>query len=256
MNWRFEIYETLSSTSVVCRQRAEAGEASGLVLLAHRQGAARGSRGRSWTSGEGNLAFSFLIVSSFLDVSSDPSDAMHGKWGEFVAVLPFLTGLAVYEAFVALSVKKATGFQLKWPNDLLLHQRKMAGMLIETGFSIDGNAWAVVGVGANLRQAPVIEGRELASFSELGFWPSPETCASLILEKFDDECARWRKAGREAVYDAWCERAHPLGTPLAVRGRDTYMSGRFRGLDEQGRLLLARDNGDLVSVVTGEVLCL
>lgn len=246
MNWRFEHYETLASTSDLCRERAEAGEQDRLAILAERQSAARGSRGRSWDSGEGNLAFSFLFH------FSDNQD--------FRAVLPYLVSLAFYDGLVSASGSDILSDQLrlKWPNDLLLSGRKMAGILIETGFlsGADPSAcWAVIGMGANLRQAPAIEGRQLAALADFCLPPDAVSCARAILHFFDDWRERWQGEGNQAVWEGWMQRAHPLGTRLILQrhGRETV--GRFAGLDAQGHLLLTLDGGAVVSVVTGDVIC-
>ena len=248
MNWRFEHYETLASTSDLCRERAEAGEKDKLAVIAERQSAARGSRGRNWDSGEGNLAFSFLFHFS-----------EHQK---LRAVLPYLVGLAFYDGLVtaaALPEKTPSVLRLKWPNDLLLFGRKMAGILIETGSLLNegqkATSWAVIGMGANLRQAPVIEGRELAALAE--YCPPPEAsiCARAIVQAFDDWMERWRHEGHSVIWDGWMQRAHPLGTRLILRRHGREEAGRFAGLDAQGHLLLALDGGTVTSVVTGDVIC-
>ncbi|MXV44597.1 biotin--[acetyl-CoA-carboxylase] ligase [Saccharibacter sp. 17.LH.SD] len=241
MNWRFEIYEALASTSDLCRSRAEAGEPDGLVILAKEQYAARGSRGRGWTTGKGNLSFSFL---------------MHFVDDEWLQALPFLISVALYEAlqgFLPGPQKAEKCFQLKWPNDLLLDGRKLAGILVETGYS-GPKRWAVVGIGVNLQEAPVIEGRELACFAEKAPPPTSEICAHAIIESLQRWLQVWQKEGVRVVHQTWLSYAHPVGTRLAVKGRDTYMTGMFGGLDEQGRLLLTLESGEVVPVVTGDVL--
>lgn len=251
MTWRFEIYETLASTSDLCRERAEAGASEGLVILAHQQSAGRGSRGRHWSGGAGNLAFSFLL--GFPGHSSEHND--------FLQALPFMAGLALYEAsqkFISKISKDTANtespFCLKWPNDLLLNHRKMAGILVETGEAL-GRRWAVIGIGANLARAPEIEGRSLACLAELGITVAPEIYGRAILADFE----KWRhyrtQNGNKALYRAWLARAHPPGARLTVRGTDYCMAGRFGGLTQEGCLLLEKENGDVVSVVTGEVLC-
>lgn len=243
MIWRFDIHEALASTSDLCRSRAEAGDDQGLAVLAKKQTAARGSRGRSWSTGEGNLAFSF--------VCRIPEKT------SFLQVLPFLAALSLYEGVTAelpFSLKKNAHFTLKWPNDLLLNQRKMAGILIETGYNA-AHQWAVIGIGANLATAPSIPGRHLACFADLAQPPEAQACAQHILNAFDKWQKLWEEEGSSVVHKAWLSYAHPIGTRLAVKGRDTYKTGKFGGLDAQGHLLLTLDNGDVVPVVTGDILC-
>ncbi|MCX5615901.1 biotin--[acetyl-CoA-carboxylase] ligase [Bombella sp. TMW 2.2559] len=247
MTWRFEQYETLASTSDLCRERAEAGEKSGLAVLAERQSAARGSRGRGWDSGEGNLAFSFLFH------FSDSRD--------FRAVLPYLASLAFHDGLMAAAScpeNLSDRLRVKWPNDLLLSGRKMAGILIETGLSAGGDpstCWAVIGMGVNLRQAPAIEGRQLAALAEVCSPPDAVSCAHAILHAFDDWMERWKRNGNGVIWEGWMKRAHPVGTRLILRRHGRETAGRFAGLDAQGHLLLTLDGGAVISVVTGDVIC-
>ena len=247
MTWRFEEYETLASTSDFCRERAEAGEETGLAVLARRQSAARGSRGRTWDSGEGNLAFSFLFH------FSDSQD--------FRAVLPYLVSLALHDGLV-MAASSCAGLparlRLKWPNDLLLSGRKMAGILIETGsLARPGPAdrWAVIGMGANLRQAPRVEGRSPAALAEVCSPPEAAACVRSILHSFDGWMERWHREGNGVIWNGWMDRAHPPGTRLILRRHGRETAGHFAGLDEQGHLLLTLDDGTVIPVVTGDVIC-
>ncbi|GBD55610.1 biotin--[acetyl-CoA-carboxylase] ligase [Gluconobacter wancherniae] len=239
MKWRFEVYEALQSTSDFCKARAEDGESEGLAVLARRQTAGRGTRGRSWVDPGNNLSFSFV-----LRFSTDASP---------LPVLPFIVALAVHGAFAHLAGNCSSVLSLKWPNDLLLDDRKMAGILIEAGGSAH-NQWIVVGVGANLVVAPQVPGRELAAFSEIATAPDPLLVAEKITEYFSLWLDRWKTDGFAEIRSAWLSRAHPLGRRLAVQSRETYITGMFSGLDEQGRLLLALESGEILPVITGDVL--
>lgn len=236
--WRLEIHDSLTSTNDVCIGRGETGEAAGLAVLARRQTGARGSRGRGWTEPpSGNLALSVLLR---------PETALDrpGLW-------PFLAGLALHRALRQVSPAAVT---LKWPNDVLLHGRKLAGILIERGLHADG-AWLVIGFGANLAAAPVLAERTAACLAEAAPAPDAETTAWAVLDALDHWCAIWRDQGFEALRVAWLERAHPVGTTLAVRDRDAQREGSFCGIAPDGALLLSRD-GRIERVETGDVLLL
>ncbi|GBR59166.1 biotin--acetyl-CoA-carboxylase ligase [Gluconobacter thailandicus F149-1 = NBRC 100600] len=142
---------------------------------------------------------------------------------------------------------------LKWPNDLLLSERKMAGVLIEAGGNAD-RKWVVVGIGANLRQAPQIEGRQLSALSEVAAAPDSAVFGRDLTLQMDRWIGLWEAEGFAPIREAWLERAHPVGRHLAVQRSETYISGSFSGLDEQGRLLLALPNGETIPVVTGDIL--
>ncbi|GBR02331.1 biotin--[acetyl-CoA-carboxylase] ligase [Gluconobacter cerinus] len=238
MAWRFEVYETLGSTSDLCKEKAEAGAPERLAVQALFQTSGRGTRGRSWVDPGGNLAISLLFKPQNPEI--------------FLTACPFLTALALYETAQSFCPSKAE-FLLKWPNDLLLNERKMAGVLIEAG-GIASNRWVVVGIGANLAQAPDVPGRQLAALSEVAPAVDPIKFGEALTAEMDRWIASWNDHGFEVIRRAWLERAHPVGRHLAVQRGETYITGSFSGLDEQGRLLLALPGGETIPVVTGDIL--
>ncbi|MBN3866615.1 biotin--[acetyl-CoA-carboxylase] ligase [Gluconobacter kondonii] len=241
MNWRFEYHETLGSTSDLCKIRAEAGEPEYLAVQAFSQTAGRGTRGRTWTDPGENLAISLLFR------PADPAT--------FIAALPFLTAVALYETATHFcpSPVGPMPFMVKWPNDLLLDGRKMAGVLIETG-GPQGRPWVVVGIGANLTQAPEIPGRRLAALSEKTAAPSAKAFGEILVAQIERWTTILTAQGFAPIRAAWLARAHPVGSRLAVQGCETYITGSFSGLDAQGRLLLTLPNGETIPVVTGDIL--
>ncbi len=230
--WRLETYDSLASTSDLCIGRAEAGEAAGLAVLAQRQTQGRGSRGRSWTGQAGNLALSVLLR---------PKGDLRqlGLW-------PFLAGLSLHQAL------GGAGLRLKWPNDVLLGNAKLAGILIERGTGA-GADWLVIGFGANLVDAPALPDRETACLAELGPAPDALAVAERLLDALDGWQSLWRRDGFEAIRAAWLDRAHPVGTVLAVDLQGIRRSGVFAGLAPDGALLLSVD-GRQERIDTGEIL--
>ncbi|WP_081775787.1 biotin--[acetyl-CoA-carboxylase] ligase [Asaia platycodi] len=158
--WSLTCYESLGSTSDFCKNQAEEGAPNGLAVLARRQTAGRGTRGRAWTAPEGNLSLSFLL--------------RHEAIETLVRVMPFLVAVAVHEAL--RSCLPQARLQLKWPNDIICDGAKLCGVLIERGGE-PGSAWIVTGIGANLMTAPEIEGGKrsllqlLAPGLPLKIWP-------------------------------------------------------------------------------------
>lgn len=239
-SWRLEIYEALGSTSDLCAARAASGEPEGLAVLALRQTSARGSRGRGWQSPPGNLSLSVL-----LRPRGGVVDA--GRW-------PLLVGIAVVDAARPLLARPGA-LTLKWPNDILLVDRKVAGILIETVLDRSGSlASLVIGIGANLAVAPEVSGRAVACLADAGIVPPrPEAFARAVLAQI----ARWRSVldrdGFAAVREAWLARAHPLGTPLRVVSGEACLEGAFAGLSVDGYLLLETAQG-MRTVATGEAV--
>lgn len=136
---------------------------------------------------------------------------------------------------------------LKWPNDLMLLGRKLAGILLERS----GDRVAV-GFGVNLATAPALTDRQAAT---LGAPVRPEAFAPLLAGSFARLLGLWRESDRGRMVRAWLARAHPIGTRLTVHSsRDELVAGRFDGLDPDGALRLARDDGTIDIIRAGDVL--
>ncbi|MCQ9154619.1 biotin--[acetyl-CoA-carboxylase] ligase [Acidomonas methanolica] len=236
--WRLELHDTLESTSDFCRARAEQGEEDGLAVLARRQTKGRGTRGRNWDDPGGNLALSFLL-------RPDPLLPL-------LTALPFLVAVAAFDA-ISPALRDARALSIKWPNDLLLNGAKTAGILIESGGG--AQPWIVVGLGVNIRRAPEIPGRRTTCLAEGSDTPPDVvTLAQDVLAEVARLRAVFEAGGFDPVRALWLERAHPLGTPLAVKGLDHYHEGLFNGLDGDGRLLLRTAGGKDLRLMTGDVL--
>lgn len=135
---------------------------------------------------------------------------------------------------------------LKWPNDLLLLGKKLAGILLER----TGNR-VVVGFGVNLAVAPELRGRLCASLDGA---VTPQAFAPLLAGSFARLLRLWRESEPRRIVQAWLARAHPVGTRLSVHSSgDELVSGRFDGLEPDGALRLRLDNGQLEIVRAGDV---
>lgn len=229
--WRLRIHESLSSTSDLLKQLAEAGEPEGLAVLARRQSGGRGRDGRPWESPVGNLYFSLL-----LRPGGPARDA--GKWA-LLAALVMAEGLAPFSANPA-------ELRLKWPNDVLLGEAKLAGVLCESAATPDGGLdWLIMGIGANLAAPPELPDRSTAGLGPI----PPEQVAASMLVALERLRQLWRAEGFDAVRAAWMARGPALQAPLTLRGG---RSGHYAGLAEDGSLLLASE-GRVQAVTTGEV---
>ena len=227
-DWRLRRFDQLPSTSDACIAAAQAGEPAGLAIQAYTQTRPRASRGRSWSEAGGTLAMSVLLR----------PDRLH-PW-------PLAAGLALHDA-LSLTASHASAMRLKWPNDVMLGGRKLAGILIEASPAPAPHGWLVIGFGANLAQAPSLAERQTACLADLGPVVPAEGVADRLLEALE----RWSRP--VPLRDEWLARAHPVGTKLAVRCRDGQTTGTFSSIAEDGTLLLDVA-GEIRRFNTGEVL--
>lgn len=241
--WRLAVHDSLPSTADLCRSRAEAGEPEGLAILARQQTAGRGTRGRTWAGAPGNLFLSALLR------PGGPSREA-SQWS-------LLAGVALAEALSACLPDAATEagamLALKWPNDVLLDGRKLAGILAESAADGHGGlSWLSLGFGANLAVAPQVPNRPTACLAAFGPPPSPETLAWKVLESLARWCDIRARAGFAPVRAAFLARAPAHGTQITLRLGDRKLGGAFAGLGEDGSLLL-RAGGQVHAFAVGEV---
>jgi BirA family transcriptional regulator, biotin operon repressor / biotin---[acetyl-CoA-carboxylase] ligase len=135
---------------------------------------------------------------------------------------------------------------LKWPNDLMLSGKKLAGILLERS-----GARVVVGFGVNLASAPELPDRAGAA---LGGRIEPKAFAPLLAASFARLLSKWRTGEGHSLVRAWEQRAHHPGTKLIIHaGPEETISGRFGGLDPDGALRLVLEDGSIKLVHAADV---
>jgi BirA family biotin operon repressor/biotin-[acetyl-CoA-carboxylase] ligase len=233
-------FDSLDSTNHEAKRLAKGGGCHGAVIWAKRQSEGRGRMGRNWVSSEGNLFVSVLLQpdKSLADVSQ----------------LSFVAAVSVIESLEAL-LPEGNRLQCKWPNDIILNDRKIGGILLESFQTPDSDRqWVVVGVGVNVDNFP--HGTEF-----------PATClkdagvelvsAKIILSRFIHhfiECYNlWNTKGFSPIRKKWMEVAWGLDKRLCARLPEGNTEGICLGLDATGSLQLKLDNGKKHLVHAGDV---
>ena len=225
---RIRVVERAGSTNSDILADHEAVEGDWLVAL--EQSAGKGRQGRTWVSARGNFYGSTLVE---LRPGDPPAPT-----------LSLAAGLALIEAVD--TAFPAQPLMLKWPNDLMLLGKKLAGILLERS----GDRIAV-GFGVNLATAPALTDRQAAS---LGGQVGPEAFAPLLAASLSRLLDLWRASDPALLAHAWLAKAHPLGTPLTVHsGKEEMIMGRFAGLEKDGALRLATEGGAIEIVRAGDV---
>jgi BirA family biotin operon repressor/biotin-[acetyl-CoA-carboxylase] ligase len=160
--------------------------------------------------------------------------------------------LSLAEACVDLGVVPGS-VRLKWPNDLLAGDAKIAGILLEADTERTGAlAWVSVGIGVNVVQAPPVEGRTSAALADLVEDVNALQLRAKLLERLTGNYALWQQQGMTPVVSGWTRHALEPGTRILVKPGRSLLEGRYVGVDSDGALLV--DVGDVIRVTTGEVL--
>jgi BirA family biotin operon repressor/biotin-[acetyl-CoA-carboxylase] ligase len=236
---RLIAYDSIGSTNDEAKRLAREGAAEGTLLWALEQTAGRGRRGRIWVSPQGNL-YASLILRPDCPASR-------------AAQLGFVTALAIGDALGAICA--GPGLSYKWPNDVLINGRKVAGILLESEMiEHERPSFVVVGVGVNLAAAPRGTEFPATSILEEG-WGTvlPKVILVCIVERFRSWHMRWKAEGFAPIREAWLAAAAFLrGEPIRVRLDATSLHGRFLDIDEAGALLLEAA-GERRQVSAGEV---
>jgi BirA family transcriptional regulator, biotin operon repressor / biotin---[acetyl-CoA-carboxylase] ligase len=230
-------FETVDSTNAVGIRLAQEEAAEGTLILADSQTAGRGRFQRVWQSPSGsNLYFSVVLRP---DIA--PAEATS---------LTFLGGVAVFEA---LSSYCPRGMEIKWPNDILINNRKVCGILTE--MKTDGKrVEAVMGVGINVNIKKgdfTPEHREAATSlaEETGRELSREDVLFAFCTQFQHWYETFLKDGFEPIRKAWLSGTTMVGRQVRVKFRDEIKEGIVSGIDNDGALLLV-DSEKVVQRIT------
>jgi len=228
--------QVLDSTDSTMAEAAR--QAESLVvptwIMARRQTAARGRRGRPWAMPPGNFAASIV-----LRPTEPPAE---------VALRSFVAALALRDAFVA-ATDRPRAFALKWPNDVLLNGGKVAGILLESLGGRGRVQGLVIGFGVNLAAAPGRSDVEPGAVppvglaAELGVAIAPEAFLDLLAPAYDRRERQFASCGFAPIRDAWLESAARLGAVMTARTGKAETTGVFRGVDMAGNLILDTAKG-------------
>jgi BirA family biotin operon repressor/biotin-[acetyl-CoA-carboxylase] ligase len=236
---RLIAHEVLVSTNAEALSLAAQGERGPLWVTASRQTGGRGRRGRTWVSEPGNLFASLLLT--------DAAPPEH--WPE----LAFVAALAIHDAVADLAPALRGQLFIKWPNDLLIAQKKFSGTLIEG----EGVA-AVVGVGVNCVSHPTDTDYPATNLAAAGAAVTAGALFAALSAKMMGRLAQWNAGEHFSTIRAdWLARAAGRGEEIRVRlAEDQELTGRFDDVDDTGRLVLSLPDGTRKTIAAGDVVAL
>ena len=229
-------YRTLPSTMNLARKLAAEGMREGTVILCDEQTEGRGRQGRKW--------FASPSSSILMSVIFRPTP-------ESLPQLNMLASLAI-----VLTIEKATGIKatVKWPNDILIKGKKVAGILMENVFEGENLQAAIVGVGLNV-SLDVSQFEEISSIAtslstELGKEFNRDDILRILLQEMD---SLYQAVGRnEDVYHRWLPLVETLGKNVRIKSGKSVEEGLAQSINPDGSITLRHADGSLVTIATGE----
>ncbi len=235
---RHKIYETLGSTNAEALALARAGECGPLWISARSQTAGRGRRASTWVSPPGNLYATLLLV--------EPSSV------DTAPQLSFVVALAVHDAVAQCAPALGPALKVKWPNDLLIGEAKVAGILIES--ENEPRFMVAIGIGINCISHPPDTPYPATDLAAVGAAVAPGALLDALMAAMNQRLAQWRRGENFAgIRTDWLKRAAGIGREIRVRLPEREIAGRFQGLDAAGRLLVQQAGKPLEAVTAGEV---
>ncbi|MCE2572303.1 bifunctional biotin--[acetyl-CoA-carboxylase] ligase/biotin operon repressor BirA [Motilimonas eburnea] len=234
-----EVFTEIDSTNQYLMDRLDQ-LSSGATCLAECQSAGRGRRGRKWVSPFG----SHLYLSMYWQLESGVEAAMG---------LSLAAGIAAVNALTALGV---TGVKLKWPNDIYVNDKKLAGILVEMSAQAAGPCQLVVGLGLNIKMPSQMAAeidQPWADLSQIcGVEISRNTLAAHIIMALEQTLTLYEQAGLAPFLPRWQELDAFINRPVNLIMGPKTLSGIARGVDQQGALLVEQ-HGIVKAFIGGEI---
>jgi len=237
---RLVTLDSVGSTNAEAFERARAGDHGPLWIVARRQTAGRGRRGRRWISEAGNLYASLLLV--------DPAPSPRA------AELSLVAALGVHDALVDRAPVLGPRLKLKWPNDIVCDGAKLAGILVEGEGTAGAPLTVAIGIGVNCAHHPADTSYPATDLAQAGAPVAPDELAQSLMAAMAARLAEWdRGAGFAATRAAWLARAVGLGESARVRLPEREIEGIVETLDEAGRLVVRLAGGRRERIAAGEM---
>ena len=240
MNFTVQRFDSVDSTNTEALRNARIGAAHGTCIIARQQTAGRGRQGRVWISPPDAGLYLSVVLRPHLDHAMLP-------------VITLAAAIAVHDALTELGLKP----DIKWPNDVLVNEKKISGILAETAETADGLA-VVVGIGVNVMNdsfPPEIVETATSIMSELGH----DVIASDLEESLLGFLSYWYErlqlnGEQSEILGEWAKRStYFRGKHVKITLTNEQFSGVTEGLESNGALRVRTEAGDVIIVQAGDV---
>ena len=229
-------YSSVTSTNDIGREQALKKVPEGTVVIADRQMAGRGRLKRAWISPQGNIAVTIVLYPSRKN-------------------LPCLTMLASLAALRSIETTTKLKCRLKWPNDVLINNKKVCGILLESRAGSDRVDYAIIGIGVNVNMKLAEYPEITAIATSLADETGKEVSRLVLLRNLfvETEKLYLRLQSGESLLAEWRDNLETLGKKVHVHSGDDVFEGIAESVADDGSLLLRCDDGSLLKFMAGDV---
>ncbi len=241
MGKTIEYFRVIDSTNRLAKELALEGSPEGTMVVAEEQTKGRGRLDHKWISPRGGIWLSLILRPALLPYQA--------------SLLTILAALAVVQA-----VKEVTGLtaKIKWPNDLLVNEKKLAGILTEMNAEIDLINFVVIGIGINVNVRTDNFSEELAGITvslmeKMGKEVLRPLLLGVILNRIEILYNRAQSEGFGEIIREWKEHGLTLGRRVKVNTPNGVVVGECVGINENGALMIETDQKKVISIMSGDV---
>ncbi len=238
-------FPELESTNIIAKEKAthkEEGANEGTIVIAERQSAGKGRLGRKWFSPTGGIWLS-IILSPQLSPS-------------YIPRITLMTAVVVVKAIERCTQIKG---QIKWPNDILINEKKVCGILTEMSAELDLINWVVVGIGINVnikkKEFPEDIRERTTSLKEaLRKEISRVRLVQIFLKEFERYYELLKRREISLILKEWKSCSHTLGKKTKVNIGEKVVTGEAIDINEEGALILKKGDGELIEIISGTII--
>ena len=238
-------FPELKSTNIIAKEKAlhrAEGIDEGTLIIAERQSAGKGRLGREWFSPVGGIWLSIILYPQL-----SPS---------YISRITLMTAVAAVKAIKICTQIKP---QIKWPNDILINEKKVCGILTEMSAELDIINWVVVGIGINanidLRDFPKDIREKTISLKEIsGKEISRVKLAQAFLQEFEKYYKILKRREFSSILKEWKLYSHTLGRKIRVDMGEKIITGEAVDINEEGALILKKEDDELVEIISGTII--
>ncbi|MCR4441189.1 MAG: biotin--[acetyl-CoA-carboxylase] ligase [Peptococcaceae bacterium] len=236
------VFEQVSSTNDLAKAMAAQGSPEGTLVVADKQTKGKGRMGRSWESPSGKGLYFSLVLKPKIKPVHAPQ-------------LTLVAAVAVCRAIRGLTKLPVT---IKWPNDILLEDKKVCGILTEMSSEIDQINYIVLGIGVNVNQGKDdfpenLRDKAISLAAAAGCLFRRVALLLEIVKELRTVYRLYQREGFAVIVESWIKMNSTLGREVFVSSHGEQYCGTAEGIDEQGRLLVRKGDGTLETLVAGDI---